>query len=318
MGRHLLALLLVIPLFALSQEMTVIDKDCRWITGEREVLPTWVHEKQGDGRYIGISDPCLDSINGENQALLRAWFFAMLDDDISIRIMLESYDQIDRIAEDEHFAYNYSHLLKFSSNGSAKSFRRGRSHTTHFGERIVEYIEVGAFSAGGGQKYSVLPLGEVSIEGEHIASGREVSVVSGRVSSKLRLSALCNGSMVESTFELKGGLESLKIAGSINGVEIPYSERGRFWYDNSALEGYTQSTLINQTLFDGLWAAEYQSLIQSIVDNPTYDYLIKRVNDTYNDTVRTITRSLYDGRKSISMANNALVDDRFYVIWEMK
>ncbi len=319
MGRHLLTLLLVIPLFAASQQRSVIDEDCEWVTGEREVLPEWVHEKQGSGRYVGISDSCLDSINGENQALLRAWFFAMLDSDISIKIMLDSYDQVDHIAVDDHFAYNYSHALKFSSDGSSKSFRRGRSHITRFGERIVEYLEVEQPSENRDNIFTLQPLANEAVRCEYVASGREVSVVDGQFFSSLTLSALCNGREVVSTYELNGGLESFVVSGAIDGVEIPYrANRGRFWYDDSVQESYINATMYNHSLYDGLWSAMYQALVGAIVNNSTYDYLIKMVSDTYNESKRSITRSLYEGHKSISMEGCAIVDDKFYSTWVMK
>ncbi len=98
-----------------------------------EILPNWVLEAQGNGRYIGISDPALEKSKAFNQALLRAWMLSQIDAQFKI--------------EDKTIIREKGREAEFESNSILSSLLLsnitlyiGREYISSYGEYFVEFF----------------------------------------------------------------------------------------------------------------------------------------------------------------------------------
>lgn len=99
----------------------------------KEKLPSWILEAQGNGRYVGVSDPSLSKNEAFNQALLRAWMLYQMDIQFSIEgaSMIMQRGGVD----------NYESNSKISSlKLNSIVLYAGREYISNYGELFVEFF----------------------------------------------------------------------------------------------------------------------------------------------------------------------------------
>lgn len=325
MQRYLIVLIILAPIICLAQSVSENSPviQYQWITGQRDTIPTWVLESQGEGRYIGISDPCLDSIQGTKQAILRGWFLSLMDKSkTDINIIQEGYEQTKRVAITDFSTNKFMQFARFSTEICDTKLRKGRSYTSIFGEQFIELFVVP-------DNYEPASLNEVyefgmdndsKIIGEYVMHGVERSVISGQIRSELILNAICNNANHSTNFLIAGTRESDKLYRDINNIVIPNKERGRFWYTNVEIYQISEDKLSKccYPLTDGIWRALYETMTYAIVNEPNYEYTIKSLNQGGDiKQNNSLIKSIYSGKISISLNGFRIKDNQILADWNI-
>lgn len=314
MIRYMLALLVIVPLLGTAQNTIKEENTHHWVTGQRETLPVWVTQSQGRGRYIGISDPCLDLVKGENQALLRAWFLSMIKSGVNVMIMQENYEKIQQVATHDYSSSKFVQVARFNAKGGVKYFKKSRSHTTIFGEYIIEFIEV----AKAEDADYVIDNPSNSIIGEYVSYGDEKSVVKGRITSDLDIMAMVNSKAMITKFSLSGTRENVSLTRSLDDYQIQNKESGRFWYSdviadpNSVVAG---EIAYAWRLSNGLWCGVYSSLVYNMVNEPSYAYTMKSVDQAHSSDNQSLIRSTFKGEVQVTYCGFDIIDDKIRGSW---
>lgn len=98
-----------------------------------EVLPNWIFEAQGNGRYVGVSDPALEKNKAFNQALLRAWMLSQVDTQFQIEDKSEMWESNEQ--------YEYESKSRLSSLRLKDiTLYIGREYISNYGEYFVEFF----------------------------------------------------------------------------------------------------------------------------------------------------------------------------------
>ncbi len=287
-----------------------------WVSGQRESLPDWISQPQGKGRYIGVSDPCLDSIAGEKQAILRGWFLAMsCNEGLELDILLEEYQKVSNVGRYDRESMNYMTMASFESNGKRAYFKRGRSHHSIFGEYYLELIECEA--SVGDDIIEVQPLSSASISGTYLNYGYEKSVISSRVDISLSLSAMCNGEEISSTYKAVGPYGREVVTRTLNDDSCSEGSIGKLWYKNSS--SIPQQVAIEELqtpLRNGIWGAVYESMIIAITSEPTYGYKIKQAHANENiDDQQKLIRSIFRSNVRFDFGGYTINNDKMLTTW---
>lgn len=118
-----------------EQELAKLDEKTKPIVTKGD-LPDWVFEGQGDGKYVGISNPDVDSEKGFNQALVRAWMLSQLNNDALIKSTIESYSSYDINNDD----YRFEHIINMEVSPTKNvTFTPVRQHISNYGEYFIEF-----------------------------------------------------------------------------------------------------------------------------------------------------------------------------------
>lgn len=292
---------------------SVICPSTHWTTGERESLPGWVLQSHENGSYVAVSDPCLTSEYGEIQAVLRAMFMAVMTQCFELNILNETYETYNTVSSMDMLASRFTQFVRFSSgaNNPVKYFKRGRSSENKFGEFFIEIVECDS-------SQSEFNSSDIKITGEYVSYGSESSVVKGKVRSELEITASYGGELHSTCFVMSGQRESRSLIREIDGLTITNSESGRFWYTNIYV-GYREESDMLYTLKDGIWCGLYQSMIYNIVNNPTYSYVVKTLNQSEDDSSnKSLIRSLYKGESnSITLLGGFLDANSIAAKWSV-
>lgn len=96
-------------------------------------LPNWILESQGNGRYVGVSDPYLSEDEAFTQALLRAWMLFNIDNQATIKGSSSYYQQ------NSNGVYESATVLSSSSLNRA-SLCVGREFVSKYGEYYIEFF----------------------------------------------------------------------------------------------------------------------------------------------------------------------------------
>ncbi len=316
MSRSLLAILLVVTFNICAYAQTTYS----WVTGERDTLPEWVFERGGEGRYVGISDPCLDSLTAENQALLRAWYLAVMSDGFEISIMQEQFERVQEVATTDSSSDRFTQFMRFIPTCQAKRFMRGRSHTSIFGERFVEFIEVGDFSVEVEDntiyQFEIDP--SCSIEGEYVMNGYERSVVHFKLLTSLNIEGLYNGESHKTEYTRNGTRQNYQLVNINDGAPSPNRERGRYWYINSGSQAEQHELMQNSfILTDGVWSAFLESMVYSIANGLHYAYQVKQVTESSDGRIYNLVRSAYKGEATITLDGFRISNDALESVWRL-
>ncbi len=285
-----------------------------WVSGQREDLPHWITSEQGEGRYIGVSDPCLDSLSANEQAVLRGWFLAICRrSGVNLNILHEEYQQITSIGQYDRVLMKYSSMATFTSRGEVVYFKRGRTHYSMFGECYQELIEC---QPGVGDDIIKVAPAPDAIMGSYFNYGYEKSVISSRIDITLSLSAICNGKMIFSDYKAKGSYGREILTRTFCGESSGEQSIGKLWYKDSE-EGYEPAVAERQTpLRNGIWGAIYESMIFAMVSEPTYGYKIKQVHESENfDDQNEIMRSIYSSTAHFDFGGYIINDDKMLARW---
>lgn len=311
-------LLLICVVGGCYGQMTHIEYD--WVTGERETLPQWIFEAQGKGRYIGVSDPCLDSVNGDKQALLRAWFLSMMDDGFNVQILQEQFEHVQRIASIDNKSDKFTQFVRFSPQQSQKVFRRGRYYTSMFGERFVELIEVESDVDDSELIFIDCIDDGVGINVEYVLNGYERSVIHYKMRTELIINALCNGTQHCEEYVRSGTKRDYEISNTIDGLPISHSESGRYWYADGGIHTPLPELLQNRVmLMNGIWSGLLESLTYNIANGLHYAYTVKSLTESGTDgRDYTLTRSVYDGYASIRLVGYRIHNNQIEAIWDLQ
>lgn len=285
----------------------------QWRTGERDTIPTWVLNSHGNGRYVGISDPCLDSITGSNQALARAWLLALIDNGIEVQILHENFQNTKVDVVYDLTSVKIKQIMKFSLNEKMGYYKIVRSHITKFGESIVEIQEVDN-SESGDYKLEYIPSAHKSINGEYIMLIDEKSIVRGSMHSNININCIINGVRSNISFQENGTVETQRSVSIVDNDTISMKNRGRYWYCDRKIADIETT---KYTLNNGLWNAIYKSLLSAIVNDQSYAYTIKQVEQNYESKLLTIIRSSYCDEINVKLNIAQIFNNKLEPVWSV-
>lgn len=290
-----------------------VNVDYKWLTGQRDTVPEWVFESQGGGRYVGISDPCIDSLSGRDQALLRAWFLFQVDSRAKVQILNENFQTVEIGATRDYTSYKFNQLMQLTPKKRSVRFRIGREWVSNYGETVIEVFETKgtdydvAFSGASGS-YSM---------GEYITQGTEGSLSKQMIRSELTIDDSGAGTQNSTYYLMTGMVRNYDLIRTIDNNEIENHNRGRFWYsDCSLLKEKGQEPLRSKwSLENGLWHALYELLVRRVINNTTYEYKVKCVDENTNEKMNQLIRTSFSGDISLSLGTFTIKDNTVTATW---
>lgn len=284
-----------------------------WVTGEHDSIPAWTLNSQGNGRYVGVSDPCVDSISGSNQALLRAWLLALIENGVNVQLLHENYENIKVDMAYDLSTSKINQIMKFSPIEKVGYYTMGRSHVTKFGERIIEILEVGNPESAD-YKLEYIP-GVDNVKGEYIMLASENSVIIGNLHSNISIDCRINGVRTNITYQQNGTRETQNPMSTIGNDTIPMRNIGRYWYyDRKIAELETPK----YSLKKGLWCAIYESLVYAIVNESSYAYTVKQVNQSYESKQLSLIRSVYSDEVTVMFNLAQIFNNSLEPVWSVR
>lgn len=333
--RLLIILTLLIFISASFSTNVYSQNQSEWVTGQRDKIPDWVFSQKEDGRYIGISDPCLDSLSGEQQAIMRAWVLSLFENRVKIGIVKENFDYATEIASYTHVSSRSRSMAKLTLESATKYFKKGRVYNSLFGETYIELFEVNNMSKA---DYIVSSGGSTGVVGKYILIGGESTMFYGNMLSELAISCNINDEVVSTSYKRDGSTESWTITSLMNNHLIQNKNQGRYWYDNSTelvskkskkrdKDAVIEPVFITRhSLIDGLWSALYESLISEIVNFPYDEFVNKTVGqieesgyeDSDSSTAKSMIRSISQAEITVCLNRFAIKSDKLEVVWDSK
>lgn len=291
-----------------------------WVTGQRDTLPSWVFERQGNGRYVGVSDPCLDSLNGESQAVLRAFFLSMMDEGFNVQIMQEQFEYTHKIGVMDFKNDRFMQYVRFYPQYSAKRFRQGRSYRSLFGETFIEIVKVDSYHGlDNNVMYLFDTIEKGHIVGEYVMNGYENSVVSYKIRAMLNIEAMCNAELHNLEYGVRGVKGDYIVDSHIDGDLVSNKERGRYWYINDGCD-ITQHELLQYDfeLTNGVWCGLLGSMNYNIANGLQYNYTVKSLIESSSDGKEyNLSRLTCDEYASIRLVGYRIIDDKIEAVWDL-
>ncbi|MFI3298660.1 MAG: hypothetical protein R3Y49_02530 [Rikenellaceae bacterium] len=275
---------------------TSYAQDKSWTTGDRATLEEWVFDEQGLGRYVGISDPGLDSLTAYKQALARAWFLAVADSGLEIRMLQESFNRVYGEVDNEDLAYKYNYIAQIAADSFSDIYLNvDRQYTSIFGERFVEVYTTG-FPSASSIKFSA---DSAKISGECYVSGTEVYKLETDMRLRLGLEVTIDGEFFQESIDILRVNKQRSSIHVVQGDTTSTRHRGKYYYNLSDMNigAYLNEGLYPEptSIEDGIFTAMIETMVGDILSAPHYSFEVKRVSEDYNSANKELMRMGYIG-----------------------
>lgn len=299
-----------------GQVDSVYLQSYNWITGSRETVPAWITEAQGEGRFIGVSDPGLKPEIARQQALVRAWMLAMLDSGVEVAMVKDYYLQTKIRFEYESVVDKLVLLLTLTPVIKPVCLEKAREWISQYGECFAEYYSIKE-NAETAKDVSLLLTGnDAGIRGEAllVSNGNLQERQELRIDWQLRCPEMSG--VKECDFLLRGNKENNILTLKIDGFDLPLLKRGRYWYYDTDSSDNVNGTFCS--LEDALWRAISESMLYALSAHSFPEVTLRNLEEESGQIRETLKREFVKARIQLSVKGVYIQNNRLYADWQIR
>ncbi len=307
-------ILLVIFLLLLgSSSYAQLTKKYSWHVGTRDSIPQWV----ATARYIGISDPGLREDIAQAQAINRGWSIWQLSKGVKLSLVRDFYTK-----NEEYFRSNLSRdkvlsLATVELTPQDVSLRVVNSHTTQYGEVIVELAETDEISDSTTYHLPVDSTSRLWFEFMLSTSFDVIEKGDIRLEHTSRIDTLDVDSL---HYIIDGSIKRSKVYSTINDTLYPIKRSGDYWFaDLAPTNRDTTATKrgIKQeiSLRNSLWSAFIESLLYPVLGYNYQNLTVKSVDESYEDKKHSLLRESAINNVAVHLDGINIEDNKLTVRW---
>ena len=265
-------------------------------------LPSFIYNR-GNEAY-GVSDPGMDTLKAQQMAIVRAAFVHAINKGVSLKMITDYYTKNEQLTNsyDENREKCMS-LANLSIDSVTYHYNIIHQYTSDRGETFV------CLQFADNATDSITLSANCDFMSSNDLDREEQSEYKIIITIKSQIGEL----KIPMDYTMKGYFDNPLIESVYDGQKECYC-RNAFWYYN---EGNVEKEIKTYSLINGVWCAMVQSLCDNIVCMVFRDAQVKNVDETYNNSIQSLSRELYNSRVSYSPILLGIENNRISFKWNV-